>query len=357
MTPKKVAFIVPYPVGEAPSQRFRFEQYFVYLEEANIQYEIFPFLSLSTWEILYKPGNTFIKITGIINGFLRRCLLMFQLGKYDFVFIHREVSPIGPPIFEWIIAKVFRKKIIYDFDDAIWLPNTSENNKIVAGIKWHSKTSSICKWAYKVSCGNDYLCKYALAYNPNVVLNPTTIDTNNLHNQTKNQQSNLPVIGWTGSHSTIEYLDDIIPIIAELEKKYAFKFVVISNKKPNYNLESLEFVAWQKETEIDDLIQLNIGIMPLRKDAWSEGKCGFKALQYMSLGIPAIVSPIGVNKKIVTHKVNGYLVNNDEEWKQALEDLLQNVSERIAMGTQARLTIENNFSVNSNKKNFLALFS
>lgn len=351
-----VAFIVPYPIGEAPSQRFRFEQYFTLLQQEKITFQVYPFLSISTWKILYKPGYTFSKITGIVTGFLRRTLLLFHLWKYDYIFIHREATPVGPPIFEWLIAKVFCKKIIFDFDDAIWLPNTSENNKIVAGIKWHSKTAAICKWAYKISCGNSYLCNYARHYNANVVLNPTTIDTQYLHNTINNQEAALPVIGWTGSHSTIDYLNDIIPVIAQLEKEFPFIFLVISNRKPHFNLKSLQFLPWNKTTEIADLSKINIGIMPLKEDAWSEGKCGFKALQYMALGAPAVVSPVGVNKKIVQQGVNGFLATNKQEWMEALSTLLQNNTQRKVMGSAARKTIEQHFSVISNSKNFLELF-
>jgi len=352
----KIYFLVPYPLGEAPSQRFRFEQYFIFLHERNMQFIVFPFLDLKTWNLLYKPGHYAAKIFGILSGFLKRFLLLFHMGEADYVFIHREASPVGPPVFEWLIAKVLRKKIIYDFDDAIWLPNTSESNKIVSGIKWHGKVASICKWAYKVSCGNDYLCDYARQFNNNVVLNPTTVDTEHLHNQIKNQNTEKVAIGWTGTHSTLNYLQPLLPVIAELEKEFDFDFIVISNRQPEFNLKSLKFIRWNKATEIDDLLKMNIGVMPLTDDQWAQGKCGFKALQYMALGIPAVLSPVGVNNKIVMHANDGFLCNTNEEWNQALSFLLNNTLDRIKMGKQARKKIENSFSVLSNTSNFLNLF-
>src|SRR5690606_37637078 len=138
-------------------------------------------------------------------GFFRRKILLFKACKYDYIFIHREVAPLGPPIFEWFLAKMLQKRIIYDFDDAIWLTNTSENNKLAAGLKWHQKVDAISKWAYKVSCGNTFLCDYARQFNNNVVLNPTTIDTENMHNPAllQKQVNSVLVIGWTGTHSTL----------------------------------------------------------------------------------------------------------------------------------------------------------
>jgi glycosyltransferase involved in cell wall biosynthesis len=352
----KIYLLLPYPLREAPSQRFRFEQYFVFLHERNMQFIVFPFLDVKTWNILYQPGHYAAKIFGILSGFLKRFLLLFHMGDADFVFIHREASPIGPPVFEWLIAKVLRKKIIYDFDDAIWLPNTSESNKIISGIKWHGKVAAICRWAYKVSCGNDYLCDYARQYNNNVVLNPTTVDTRNLHNQIKNQNTEKVTIGWTGTHSTLNYLEPLLPVIARLEKELDFRFIIISNRQPHYPLKSLQYIPWNKATEIDDLLQLNIGIMPLTDDKWAQGKCGFKALQYMALGIPAVLSPVGVNNKIVTQAKDGFLCNTETEWTAALHQLLTDPHLRIETGRQARLKIENHFSVNANRNNFLGLF-
>ena len=296
---RKVLFLTPYPYDTAPGQRFRYEQYLGILNQNGIEYDLHSFMDDATWNVLYQKGFLLKKGWGIFLGFIRRLFILPSVTQCDYVFIFREASPIGPPVFEWFIAKVLRKKIIYDFDDAIWLPNTSDNNQIVAGIKWHSKVGSICRWSYKVSCGNAYLADYARQFNSNVIVNPTTIDTVNYHNRIKDQHTPALTIGWTGTHSTIQYLDIIVPILQKLELQYDFTFLVISNAPPAFKLKSLKYQHWSKDTEIDDLLMFNIGIMPLTDDAWARGKCGFKALQYMSLGIPALVSPVGVNTTIV----------------------------------------------------------
>jgi len=352
-----ILFVVPYPAGQAPSQRFRFEQYFDLLTQKGYRFTIAPFLDDETWRILYKPGMAAKKAFGILAGFWRRFVLLFRLSKYDYIFLHREASPIGPPWFEWIAAKVLGKKIVYDFDDAIWIPNTSENNKIVAGVKWHHKVDSICKWAYKVSCGNSYLQAYAKKFNQNAIVNPTTIDTVNLHNRVKDQHTDKVVIGWTGTHSTMKYLEMVVPVLQKLEERYPFEFIVISNKKPDFKLRSLKFLPWKKETEIDDLLRFNIGLMPLEDDLWAKGKCAFKALQYMALGIPAVVSPVGMNTEVVTDGVNGYICNTSDEWYASLEKIMQDPNLRIELGKAARQTIESRYAVASNSENFLKLFS
>lgn len=352
-----ILIIAPYPENEAPSQRFRFEQYLNILKANNITYTYSSFLSDQAWKILYQPRKYFQKVFWILMGFIKRKLLLFSLAKYDFVFIHREASPIGPPIFEWIIAKIWRKKIIYDFDDAIWLANTSEQNKIVASIKWHQKVSSICKWSYKVSAGNQYLADYAFQFNKNVVINPTTIDTEKMHKPTENKAENkIFTIGWTGTHSTLSYLLPIVPVLDELAEKHHFQLLIISNQEPEFTRPYLHFIKWNKASEILDLQKMDIGIMPLSDDKWAKGKCGFKALQYMALKIPALVSPVGVNTEIVDHGINGFICNSDKEWETAITNFFENKALINDMAEACRKKVIDHYSVLSNSENFVRLF-
>ena len=354
---QKIVFIAPYPFEQAPSQRFRFEQYLPFLDKAGFEYEFHSFLSDKTWKLLYQKGMFLQKTLGIIGSFYKRFQLLFRLRKADYIFIHREAAQLGPPIVEWIIAKVLKKKIIYDFDDAIWLPNFSENNKIFNRLKAYWKVNYCMKWAWKISAGNDYLANYAAKYNANVVVLPTTIDTENHHNKFCNQDLEPLTIGWTGTHTTLQYLEFLVPIIQELEQKYSFTFKVISNEAPTLPLQSLTFVKWNKATEIEDLASIQIGVMPLVQDIWSEGKCGFKALQYMALEIPTLLSPVGVNTKIVSDGENGFVVETPEEWKSRLEALITDKELRIKLGKKGKETIDKHYSVNANKAVFLNLFT
>lgn len=357
----RILFLTPYPAGKAPSQRFRFEQYLDILTAHGHQYRLAPFLSDATWRILYQPGLAMQKGLGILGGFGRRLGHILAAPAYDFVFVHREAAPLGPPVFEWLLTKVLRKRVIYDFDDAIWLANTSEANRIAAGLKFHKKVASICCWAYKNSCGNSYLATYARQYNLQAIVNPTTIDTVHLHNQVRDQLGSGPlVIGWTGTHSTLKYLHPIVPVLAQLEAEgLEFEFRVISNQPPDFDqpLRSLRFVPWQKATEIPDLLTFHVGLMPLEDDPWAKGKCAFKALQYMALGIPALVSPVGMNTEVVQDNYNGYICQTPADWYLRLRQLLLDAAHRQALGKAARATIEQHYSVLANTTNFLNLFS
>src|SRR5688572_15577182 len=159
---KRVLFLVPYPLHRAPSQRFRVELFFPILEQQGVIFQVRPFMDEATWDVLYKSGSPLQKVWGVLKGFIKRIMdVVYLVPQHDFIFIHREASPVGPPIFEFIISKIWRKKIIYDFDDAIWIPNTTNENKIVNWVKAFWKVKYICNWSYKVVGGNAYLCSFA----------------------------------------------------------------------------------------------------------------------------------------------------------------------------------------------------
>ncbi|MCV9387677.1 glycosyltransferase family 4 protein [Reichenbachiella ulvae] len=353
--PKKLLFLTPYPKDTAASQRFRFEQYIPLLEAEGWQVDRQSFIDDSTWKILYLPGHHWSKLWGTVKGFSRRIWMLLRANRYEFIFIHREAAPMGPPVFEWILAKVLKKKLIYDFDDAIWKENTTGNNSLASKLKWPQKVANICRWSHRISAGNAFLAQFARTFNPKVTINPTTLDTNRRHIPAPSD-SGVLVIGWTGTHSTLKYLKILEPIIAELQRTYAFQFLVIADQKPELNVPNWRFIPWNKETEIDDLNLIDIGVMPLEVDEWAKGKCGFKALQFMALEKPVVVTPVGVNAEIVENGVTGFHCSTDTEWKEAIIQLIQDQSLREKMGAKGRNKVIAEFSVDSNQDNFLSLF-
>lgn len=366
-------FFCPYPIDEAPSQRFRFEQYLSILKIRDYKVTTLPFFNKWAWQHLYTKNNKLLLLLSTLGQFFKRILESLLVLRANYVFIHREILPIGPPVLEWFIAKVLRKKIIYDFDDAIWLTDKKNEGALTRIMRWRGKVAIICTWSYKVSCGNEYLASYAKQFNKNVILNPTTIDTENLHyfspekkeissrshgNVVNIESVNNITIGWTGSHSTLKYLEELSEVLIILENKYPqLSFVVIADVAPGLSLQRLSFIKWSKESEAKDLSTIDIGIMPLTDDEWTKGKCGFKALQYMAMQIPAVVSPVAINKVIVTDGENGFWCKRTEEWIERLSQLIEDSTLRKQMGAAGRLFVEQKFSVKSNTENFISLFS
>jgi len=358
MPAKKVFFLVPYPLGTAPSQRFRVELFLPELAKNNIRYRISPFIDTKTGTVLYKKGHLFLKMWGLCKGFLTRWwILFFRIPFYDYVFIHREAAPIGPPVFEWIIARFFRKRMIYDFDDAIWIPSTSSANHFINRLRASWKVKYICKWAYKVTVGNNYLQDYAKTFNQNSIRIPTCVNLENGFQNIKHHKEQNLSVGWTGSHSTLKYLNELIPVINELQRHLDFNFLVIADKNPALPLKNFRFIPWNASSEQDDILKLDIGVMPLVEDAWSEGKCGFKLIQYYASGIPAVASPVGVNKIIVEDAVNGFLCTSRDDWEISLKKLLTDKSLREQMGMAGREKVNKDYSIRSQAATFIQLFS
>ncbi len=351
---KKIVFITPYPFGVAPSQRFRFEQYLEFLKENGYEIRFESFLTHKGWSLIYQKGKLWSKIYNTLKGFLKRFVLLFKIRKANIVFVHREATPLGFPIVEWIIAKILRKKIICDFDDAIWM--YPSKNPLIRLVKCPQKTKAIIKWSAQTSCGNEYLANYAKSINPNVKIIPTTVDTDHHHNILKKKNNEKLVIGWTGTHSTMKYLQKIVPTIKKIQQEIDVNFLVISNQKPDLPISHLIYKKWNQTTEIEDLLLMDIGIMPLDNTEWEKGKCGFKAIQYMALGVPALVSPVGVNTKIVDHGIDGFICENESEWYNYTKKLLLDRKMRAEMGIKARKKILANYSVKSTKAAFLNLF-
>ncbi len=353
-----IAFVVPYPLGIAPGQRFRFEHYLPHLRDKGTKIKVYPFIGPSTYSVLYKPGHAFRKLIGVTGGFVLRILQFPMFLRADWIFIYREATPLGPPIIEWLLGRVFRKKIIYDFDDAIWLPVVSAENPWISRLKYPAKVRFICSISHLVSVGNQYLFDFAKQYAPRVQINPTVLDTDTSHVPKEKPNDGIVRIGWTGSHSTLPYLKIVETVLRHIEQRYPnVEVVVIADQPPKLDLKRLNFIPWSKANETDDLNRIDIGIMPLPMDAWSLGKCGFKALQYMAVGIPAVASPVGVNRDIITDGVHGFLCDNESAWEAALVQLIEQPRLRQKLGAAGRHRVSENYSVSVNAGFFCRMFT
>ena len=228
-------------------------------------------------------------------------------------------------------------------DDAVWVTNSSPANEWFSSLKMPGKTRTSCRLATHVMAGNPYLAQYAMKVNPQTTVVPTTIDLEK-YSLAPRRTAEDPVIGWSGSFSTVVCLDSIKTILQRLAQTERFQLRVIGTS--NYQAPGIDVVAlpWRAETEVDDLRPIDVGVMPLVDDDFSWGKCGLKALQYMALGIPPVVSPVGVNSEIVQDGINGFLARTEEEWISALRRLLHDRDLRQRMGAAARKTVEEKYS-------------
>lgn len=355
---KNILYIVPHRLNRSPGQRFRCEHFIPWLKKHD--YQITYANLLTAWDDrhFYKRRNYFLKTFILIKSYIRRTQHIRNIKRYDAVFIYREAFMLGTTRFEKKIVKQ-KVPIIYDFDDAIWLNDVSEANKDLKWLKRPEKTGDICKMASLVVVGNQYLAQYAKQFNHNVAIVPTTIDTNYHISQSTTKNSDFVRIGWTGSSTTLKHLKILLPVLKTMSDKYGnrLKIRAIADEPLHYNGLQIENVRWSAKDEVERLDEIDIGIMPLPDDQWSKGKCGFKGLQYMAMGIPAVMSPVGVNTEIIEHGVNGFLASTTEEWEAILSNLIDNVALRKEIGAKGRQTICERYSIDAQKYKYLELFN
>ena len=336
----QVLAVVPYPTGCVPGQRYRIEQWARLLRAEGIDVVFSPFFSPRCMEVLYRVGNTAIKIRETLVGYFKRLSEVARPGSADVVFIYREAALLGPARIERFLS--WRLPLVFDFDDAIYLPDASPANAWSRILKPRGKPKAICRLARHVTVGNEFLAEFAATHARAVTVVPSTIDTD-LYQVRSRPPNPRPVVGWTGSATTLSYLAALGPALRRLRQRQDFELRVIGGQVEIEGM-TVRHVPWNAETEVEDLRPLDVGLMPLPDSEWSRGKCGMKALQYMALGIPPVVSPVGVNTRIVRDGINGFHARTEEEWVDRIALLLQDESLRRRMGAEARKTVEESYS-------------
>ncbi len=333
--------------GRAPSQRFRFEQYLDYLTSQGFVCHYSTLISASDDPFYHGKGHLLKKVLIGMKALLIRIRDVLRMNQYDIIFISRRAFLTETMFFEWIFSHS-RASIVFDIDDAIWIDAVSDYNRKFAWLKGKSNTQNIVRLSDLVFAGNRYIADFALRHNESVVIVPTTIDTAMYKPADKAERSEV-VIGWSGSWSTIQHFRLAIPALRLLKARYQdrIRFKVIGDK--NFHEESLGIVgdAWVEATEVKDLLEIDIGLMPLPDDQWSWGKCGLKGLQYMALEIPTLMSPVGVNNEIIQHGINGYLCLTQEDWVNSLTVLIEDAQLRKSIGKAGRQTVVDRYSVDA----------
>lgn len=351
----RVLALVPGLYDISPSQRYRIEQWEPLLRERGVDITYEPFECPELNALLYQPGKMARKMALVAQGFVRRFDVVKKARDFDLVYILREAALLGPPIFEQMVHKT-GVPIVFDFDDAIFVSYRSPSNGYLSYLKFASKTKTICRIASHVMVGNPYLAEYARQVNDNVTVIPTTIDTQRYHVLPPRNSNGPLVIGWTGSHSTVQHLDTLRGALKKLAAKDKFRLRVIGTPVYDCPPIDVEAMRWRAKTEVDDLEPIDIGVMPLPEDKWSKGKCGAKALQFMGMGIPTVCSPVGVNTDIIQDDQNGFIASTEDEWVDKLSRLLRSPELRRRLGQAGRVTVEQKYSAISQAPRVYEIF-
>jgi len=339
----RVLFLSCGPLLNAGS-RYRVHQYRKYLEAQGIRYVIKSCIPFSIYKKFYPRGLFFRLYKLIYSAYatFSRLAALRDIGKYDVIFVQKITGFRAYPFPEKLIfrkAHRLHKKVVFDFDDLI-----------------SAASFRILKNCDKVIAGNEFLKQEASVFNKNVTIIPTSIDLEKYESKLQKRQIEYPVvIGWMGSPQSSYHLNILWEVFKILASKYDILIRLVENKDKGKEIPGvkIEYEKWSLKKEVEQLHSFDIGVMPLTSDEKSRGKCGLKLLQYMAAGVPAVASPVGVNKKIISDGTNGYLAMGKDEWVKKLEKLILNPDLRKKLAKNGQLTVEKDFSLRKNSRRLI----
>jgi len=304
------------------------------IHTASSRYRVFQF-----FPSLSKAGYVCRYLSPPLNNNIKRLAYIPQLihlaQTCDVLYLQKRILP------GWLLKIVIRinPRLIYDFDDAVYLlPNQS------------TQLQETLRVSRLVVTGNDHLAAYAKNHSQNIVVIPTVVDTSveKPLSGVRHPADPRTYVGWIGSDPNRGDLETIRPILSRLDSSYPNNLLlVIIGSHPYSGILSIPqlFVPWTLETYLEQLQQLDIGIMPLEDNAWNRGKCAFKLIQYLAVGVPAIASPIGMNTALVIDGKTGYLASSSEDWYDRLSLLINSIETRTKLSSQGRAHIQENYSL------------
>lgn len=338
------------PMG--PSSRYRIYSYLPFYRKANLEFSIAPLLG--DWYLKRKWGHksTMAIVPMIIISYLRRILSVLLINKNSLAYIGADSLPGFPPLVEWILVS---RKIPYviEFDDAVF--HNYDRNWLLK-----NKYKYVISHASHIITGCQYLSDYVKQWNSKITEIPTSIDFNNYSKTSiKDKKDSIPIIGWIGSTLSSGYLLPLIPTLKKLYQLKKFKLNLIgfdSNLKQHLSGLNYEIIKWSSETEIEEMEKFTVGIMPLNDSPFERGKCAFKLVQYMAIGIPTVSTPLQSNINI-NQGCGNLFATTPEEWFYALLDILNNSNKYTQVGEKNKEIALSKYTFQNNWKIYFSILS
>jgi glycosyltransferase involved in cell wall biosynthesis len=349
----KVLALSPAPV-EAAATRFRVQQFVEPLHGLGVEVSIKPFLSKEQFRSLYRGGSLASKASAILGSITSRFGDVLKAGEYDLLFVQREAMLLGPGIVEWVLTHLRGLPMVLDLDDATYLRYISPTyGRLGSGLKFFGKTDKLIKRAVVVTCGNRFIAEYVKRKGTKAVVIPTVVDLNQFKpQQSRNNPDGDLTIGWVGTHSTFPFLQSIFPVLEKLSIRHRFKLRIVGAGREEIRIRGVDVqnLHWSMEREPHDFASLDIGLYPITTSAsadeeWIKGKSGFKAVQYMAVGVPFVMSPVGICAEMGQPGVTHFNAASHDDWYNALNALLSDNDLRTRMGSAGRAHAEMNYRV------------
>ena len=359
--PKEIKKVSIYVKGDRQStDYYRMYQYFDLMDCIKPQYHQMVPTSLYRRYMPVSTQNIFIKLYIYFVSYFRMLMALMcdAIIVPDIVVIHRRIISKFSPLSFYLFLFVIKKrgsKIIWDFDDNI-VQSKELSQRCFNFLSFISD---------EIVVTHEYLRDLiSIRYRSKVQLLPTTDGdmykyfSEEITKQRKRTFKNSLLLVWLATSSNLKYLEDIVPLIDRAARELKHRdgrdliLKVICDKPLVTECQNLIIlnIKWDRKRAIKELLSSHIGIMPLRDDAFTKGKGGFKLIQYMSVGLPCIGSAVGFNIQVISPK-SGYLIpaSNIEEWIWAIIKLSK--LETWLAFSECSFTIwENKFSFKRNLK-------
>ena len=322
------------------SSRVRFFQYIPYLEKVGFSFTIRPFFGDNYLADLYKGK---VPLFSVLKSYVSRLGTILTAKRFDAVWVEAELFRWLPA---WVEEVLFPSAVplVLDYDDAIFHWYEAQRFPGIARLLGQ-KITRIMARADLVVAGNDYLASYArLAGAGRVEKVPTVVDVERYLVPVWDDNRSL-TIGWIGTPTTAKFLLEIADAFKEIVKVYGARIVAVGANPQQFRGLPVEVRPWREKTEVVDIQEFDVGLMPLPDEPYERGKCGYKLIQYMACGKPVVASPVGVNAEIVRHGENGFLATTTDEWIEALSNLLEDPQLRFSMGQAGRSMVESEYSL------------
>ena len=332
------------------SSRLRSYQYLPYLQEQGFCVTVAPFFTEEYLRHYYSGRGKPLHFA--LSAYCRRIRTLLSLHQFDLIWVEAEILPWMPAWLETWLGKHTRIPYVVDYDDAIFHRYDQHSSALVRRLLG-DKIDRVMRHASLVIAGNDYLAQRAQAAGAGQVQYlPTSIDLERypLTSRHPARHGESFTIGWIGSRSTATYIESLMGAIRSLAERRNIKLRLVGIGPHDLNTDNsfCEFSAWSESTEVHEIQQFDVGLMPLADGPWEKGKCGYKLIQYMACQKPVIASPVGANLDIVEDNINGFLANTEEGWRFRLSELIDSPELCQHMGIAGRNKVEQHFCIQVN---------
>lgn len=306
-----------------------------FLREHRIDLTYRPMLRDAEYSLLSAAASPAAKVSVLARSALRAAASTRLDGL---LMVHRlmlltPLPGVDPP----------RRLDVYDLDDALFVGSAAEVNRRFQWVKQEARRATMAaRRARLVIAANPTLAAQARELAGRVEIVPSCVDPSI---QPLRQHGDVEevAIGWIGSQTTAAYLEPIMPVIERLNSEGLRARLVVVGGDRRVQAEWLEHRDWTQASQASDLASFDIGIMPLPDDPWARGKSGYKLLQYFAAGVPAVASPVGVNRELIADG-RGLSADTAEQWYEALRELIADPVARGQRGLAARKFVEDHYS-------------